>query len=216
MTDVDATAPENLAELVARYPLPGGVPDAIMNKAELAEAFDVSVNAVDQMLRRGLPVEKIGSNGTAYEIKLSHAWAWRQHREDSEAATRAQARTSIAQLELHYAGLQPDALTDGLSVADRQAVAVAMVHHMKASEMRRSLVRVDEMAELIERVLGHVRDAVCALPDRAERELGITEAQAEGLTEICDLILTRAAEMIEDAELAERDETFDLKMAGAA
>lgn len=51
-----------------------------MNKAELAKAFDVSVNTIDKWLARGCPYVEKGTNGKEYEFDLKAVMAWRNRR----------------------------------------------------------------------------------------------------------------------------------------
>ena len=69
---------------VARYPLPDGVTDngTPLNRAQLAAAFGVSVNAVTDWINKGMPALSTGQNGVAYEFRLAHCWAWRQSRDE--------------------------------------------------------------------------------------------------------------------------------------
>ncbi len=53
----------NVAALVARFPLPAGVPDAVLNKRELSDFFGISLPTLDAWIADGLPALVEGTNG---------------------------------------------------------------------------------------------------------------------------------------------------------
>jgi phage terminase Nu1 subunit (DNA packaging protein) len=202
---VDMT-PE-LRAMVARHPLPDGVPDADMSQTEIALALDVSANTVGKWLMLpDFPVAERGGQGRAHVLRLSHVWAWRHDRAAQEEDRRAQNQTAIAALQASMLNLDAPG-EQGLTAKQVKEIAQADLVHSQASVQRRRLVRLEEVIELIEGIMKATRDGVEAMPDRLERELGLTPAQLEKVSAIGDDILNRIADQIEAAELNERGVT---------
>lgn len=55
-----------------------------VNKAELAEAFEVSLPTVDNWVRRKCPILQKGSRGTPWAFDLFAVYAWRHNLESSQ------------------------------------------------------------------------------------------------------------------------------------
>lgn len=53
---------------------------ALINKNELAKAFDVSITTVDKWLTRGCPYVEKGTNGREYKFSLNEVIRWRELR----------------------------------------------------------------------------------------------------------------------------------------
>lgn len=189
---------------VAAHPLPEGVEDAELNKTELAGALSVSTNTVDRWVQQGCPVEEGGANGKAYVFRLSEVWAWYQSSKRAAEERRQAASRAVEQMRLHFLRLGDDQGAAELSLKDRRELAQAELVWMQAAARRRELVPVEEMVDLLERVLGELRDALSALPDRLARELGLDRAQVERAVELCDQALEEARTRIERAELEPR------------
>lgn len=201
---VDVT-PE-LRDMVARHPLPKGVPDADMNQADMAAALQVTVNTLGKWVDDDtFPVAQRGGMGKPYILRLSHCWAWKQERDAQEAVRRAHNQNAIDKLNAHFLGL--DLEDDGatLSAKDRRALADADFAHSRAAHMRRQLVRLDEVVELMEAVFSIVRNGIEGMPDRLERELGLKPEQVDLVDRVGSDILNSVVQKIEDAELEERN-----------
>ncbi|MBL3611465.1 hypothetical protein JMM60_22460, partial [Rhodovulum sulfidophilum] len=56
----------DLADLRRLYPLPEGVEDTAMNRAQIARALDVSDNTISKWIAQGMPVLEEGGNGREY------------------------------------------------------------------------------------------------------------------------------------------------------
>ncbi len=63
-------------DLMAKFPLPDGVPDAVLNREELADALGTSINTISAWIAQGMPVQQVGGNGKADELRLAHCHAW--------------------------------------------------------------------------------------------------------------------------------------------
>lgn len=213
---VDVSA--DLAAVLGQFPLPAGVPDEDMNQAEIAGAFNVSVNTVGKWVSRSvqcqewsraapsfLPVIETGGMGRAYVLRMSHVWAWKQF-EASERAARDR-HISDAQMRMQAAFLNLDLNSSEpvLSPDQRRKIAEADLMVSRAAKERRQLVRLVEVVELMENVMTIVRNGVEGMPDRLERELSLKPEQLDLVRRVSDDILHGIAQQIEDAELRERD-----------
>lgn len=226
MDDVDADqdggvfafdVSQALAKIIVRFPLPDGVPDASMNQAELAASLNVTVNTVGKFVsqsvlseawenERQFPVIQQGGMGRAYVIKLSHAFAWREYRAALETGRAQKNRAAIEAMQAHFYGMDPDRQPgEVLDPKTRRAMAEADILHNKAAMLRRKLVELGEVTELLESVFGIVRDGIEGMPDRLERELGLKPEQVSQVVRIGDDILRGIVEKVEEAELRERD-----------
>ncbi|MEM9782803.1 MAG: terminase small subunit [Pseudomonadota bacterium] len=186
LTDAEAAA-------IAAHPLPDGVPDAIVNLYQLADALDVSGNTITAWRREGMPVEAEGTNGRSYQFRLSLCFAWRQARDGAEQAARAHAEDATQQLRLALIGDQAGAAQRaGLSPKEQRELMALEVEWLNAARRRREVIDADDVAEGVEAVLGAIRDALDALPDRAARELALSPVQADALQRMADDVLRQA------------------------
>lgn len=200
----------DLDAALRRYPLPEGQPDTELNRAMLAEAFGVTGPTIDRYRSEGMPVREDGGNGRAYVFQLSECFAWLQHRNAERRGVTERAEAVARQMRLHMLrATEQDDPTSALSPRERREILQAELVSMQAAEARRALVRVDDMALLLEDLLGTVRQALDALPDRLEREAGVGPEVTGKAVEICDQVLMQMRLMIERAHLEERD--FDVE-----
>lgn len=191
------------AALVARYPLPPGVPDALVNKAQLETALGVSQTTISAWLRQGLPFEEAGTNGRSYQFRLSVAHAWVAGKRADDDAHRVAGDNAAAQLQMALLGGQAAGVHDGkLSLADQRKLIELELQRMMAARQRGDLVWRDDARGWFESAFAAIRDALDALPDRLARELGLEGRDLERVEAACDDVLagaTRAvAVMVED------------------
>lgn len=175
-------------ELVKAYALPPAASDGIVNKGQLAMALGVSETTIAQWLRKGLPAESGGTNGRAYEFRLSVAYAWNKQREASESANRARGDAVAAQLQLALLGgesADPRA-EGGLTTAEQKVLFEVEQKRMVAARERGDLVRMEDVAEAMERMGLVMRDALNALPDRLRLECDLNPRQVEAAVSACD------------------------------
>lgn len=194
-----------IAVLLSEFPLPDGVQDADLNQEELAAALSTTVNTVAKWIRDGMPVAQHGGNGRAYALRLSHCWAWRSARDAEMARRDRHNRAQIDALQASFLGLEVENPTATLSAADRKALAEADIAHSKAAHMRRQLVPLGDVRDLLESVCKTVRDGIENMPDRLERELGLKPEQVRAAIQVGEDILNRIGDQIEEAELSDRD-----------
>ncbi|QDF14249.1 terminase small subunit [Dinoroseobacter phage vB_DshS-R4C] len=184
------------ADLVARWPLPEGQPDAIVNKAQLSVALDVSETTLTTWLRRPddpLPVARPGANGRSYEFRLSVAHAWFLRMRNSEDAAKAHGDRAAAQLQLALLGGDSASPQDGkLSLTDQRRLLELELVRTQAARQRGELIREADVVALFEDYNATIRDSLEAAPDRIARELGLDGAAIELIQSVLDGALASA------------------------
>jgi phage terminase Nu1 subunit (DNA packaging protein) len=173
--------------------LPDGVEDAVLNRQQLADAFSVSVNALDKWVTQGMPVLETGANGRPYRFRLSACWSWRQGQTDARAAADEKAKRAVAQMRLALLG---GSSGDGvesrqLSAKERAELYAAEVQWTRLVRERGELVPLAEVTELLEASFGLVRAAILEMPDRVSREAGLDGPTVEKIVRIGDEILSQ-------------------------
>lgn len=195
-----------LADLIARYPLPAGVLDADMNQTEMAQALKTSMPTINKWISsENMPVVQEGGLGKAYTLRLSHCWAWKQARDESERVRQRHSASQINALQASFLGIDIEDPQASLSAKQRSELAQADILHSKAMQQRRQLVPLDDIVELLESIFTITRDKVEAMPDILERELGLRPEQVVMVQRIGADLLTSLSEKIEEKELSERD-----------
>lgn len=186
---------------VARYPLPDGVTDdgTPLNRAQLAAAFGVSVNAVTDWINKGMPALSTGQNGVAYEFRLAHCWAWRQSRDERVRAAKQRGDQLAAQAALAFRNLDEDQAEDEgtLTADDLRKWSEAEYHRNRVAEQRGDLVRADRMRTLIEDLIVTFGSAMDNLPDFAEMNFGLSAQQVSQLQDYCDELRLEVRRQIE-------------------
>lgn len=185
---------------IERFPLPEGQPDVTLNKAQLAEAMCVSETTIDKWIRKaGFPILEGGSNGVAYQFRLSHVWAWRQEWREGERAKTEEAQRAVQQMRMTLLGLDDDDESREalLSPKERTEELRAESAFLVAARQRRELVPTPQVIELLEGIFGIVRDGLEAHPDRAARLLGLDGQDTEKLVALNDEMLGQLRAMIE-------------------
>lgn len=180
------------------FPLPDGVTDAVLNRAQVAKAFGVSENTIDRWIADGMPVHEQGGPGRSYKLQLSDCWAWKSARDHddllaSEAGDRAVQEMRVA---LTRAGVGDSERV--LSPRHRAELYEAEVNWAQAARARGELAPMTEVEELLEDVFALIRDSVVALPDRLQRECSLNARQVEKAVRACDDALAEA-----EAKIAE-------------
>ena len=187
---------------LADHPLPAGVSDATMNLEELASAMGVSVNTTSKWAKSGMPLLQEGRAGRAYEVRLSHAFAWHNWAKAAEAARKSEANGAAAAMQAALFNL-----ADGpvLTHKDRKEVAQADIEWSRAKRERRQLVPLQEVVDLMGDIMTIVREGIETLPDRLERELGLNPDQVKRAIIAGRDTLDECATRIEEAHLRERE-----------
>ncbi|MBD8894030.1 DUF1441 family protein [Roseibium litorale] len=173
-----------------KYPLPRGVKDAVVNRAQLAEAFNTTEPTIDRMRRDGMPVLEEGSNGRSYQFQLSDCYAWKMARESEKRAAEEQVADSVRQLRMELLGGDHNETAEQLfSPKQRKELYEAEHAYNKLAAMRGDLVPRGEVEGLFNKVFDLVRKAVNGMPDRLSRDAGLTGRQAEQAVAVADDIL---------------------------
>ena len=195
-----------LAAMLERFPLRAGIHDADMNQDEIAAAFNTTVNTVAKWIKQdGMPVAQLGGLGKPYVLRLSHCYAWKMAR-DADLDQRARHnKDAVSRMQAEFLGLDVEDPQAMLSAKDRRALADADIVHSRAMQLRRQLVPLADMVDLLEAVLKIVRDGIEAMPDRLERELSLKPEQVAAVMRVGEDVLQAMAGRIEEEQLAERD-----------
>lgn len=213
MADLDHTVDliavdisDELAVLLRRFPLPPSVQDADMNQEELAAALSTTVNTLGKWIKNdGMPVAQSGGLGRPYIMRLSHCYAWKKAR-DAELDLRSRHnKDQISRLQAEFLGLEVDDPLSLMTPKQRRELADADIAYSRAKQLRRQLVRLEDVVDLIESLFSAMRDGIEAMPDRLERELSLRPEEVAVVQRVGSDVLTAMAERIEEAELNEKD-----------
>jgi len=204
----------DIEKMVAAHPLPEGVPDAVLNKTELADFFAVSVPTIDAWQRAGMPANSDGTNGRAWEFQASHCWAWKQARDAEEVHRSAEAAAAIAAMRLQLIGGKAGDSIRSLSPKERQQLYAVEADYERLRRERNQSIDRDEVRQAFEDLLSLIRDAINAYPDRLERDAGLSGKAVEKATEYGDSLLDqlekRIVEFFAARPLDERRDRPDL------
>lgn len=174
---------------VAAWPLPEGVEDGVLNRSQLARAFNVTENTITKWMGQGMPALSEGQNGVAYEFQLSHCHAWRQSRDEKARAAKARGDQLAVQAALAFRNLDSDQEeAEGSLTADElRKWSEAEYHRNRVAEQRGDLLRADAVRRLMEGLLVSVGNAFDTLPDWAEVNLGLSADQVALMQAQCDM-----------------------------
>lgn len=176
-------------DLLKRFPLPDGVPDAVLNKRELADFFGVSAPTVDAWVSDGLPAISEGTNGRSWEFQASAAWAWKCARDEGERIKSTEAQAAIAAMRLALIGGKSGNSIQSLPPKERQQLYdVEAAYERLKRERNQSLDR-DEVAAVLTDLLRIVRDGVSTLPDTLERVASLDGKAVNKTVDACDELL---------------------------
>ncbi len=171
------------------YPLPSGVQDAVLNRAQLAEAFGTSEPTIDRYRKDGMPVLAEGTNGQAYQFQLSDCYAWRQAREAERQASNEAAEAAVRQMRMELLGGDSGNSEMGLSARERKELYETESAYNRLARERGELIPQGEVIELLDTVLSMVRNSITGLPDRLSRDAALTGRQAEQAVVVTDDLL---------------------------
>ena len=190
---------EDEAALVAKFPMPEGKPDAVVNKKLLASALDVSTTTIDAWDLEGLPCVTKGTNGRSYEYRLSVAYAWYCQRNENETIAKAQSENAAAQLRMELVGgSTQDKARAALPIKEQSELLRNETEWMRAAALRRELVLATDMLQAVEDMLVTIRDGNAVVPDLIVREFGLDPAAAETIQDILDKSVQEASTSIRE------------------
>jgi phage terminase Nu1 subunit (DNA packaging protein) len=188
------------------HPLPVGVECIDMNQNDMAKALNVTANTLGKWLaEKSFPVVHRGGQGKQYVLRLSHCWAWKLQREDNEASLRRQSEATIQKMQASFLGLGAGDPNASLSPKDRRELADADFAFNRAANLRRRLVELEEVRDLLDSVFSILRDGLQSLPDRLERELSLKSEEVGLVVRVSEEMLSEMSEKIDAGELKERD-----------
>lgn len=195
---------ERQADDVARFPLPDGVDDAVLNKTQLARALDASEPTIDRWIADGMPVLQEGSNGRSYQFQLSHCYAWRKARLAERQAVDEKAERAVRQMRMALVGGSVGDSERGLHPKERAAIYEAEQRWTEMARARGELVPYGEVVEVFDKLLSLVRAAVDGMPDRVKRDADLSPAQLHAVVQVGDDIIDDLGRQV-DAWLEETD-----------
>jgi len=206
--------PHEIAALVARFPLPSGVPDAVLNKRELSDFFGISLPTLDAWIADGLPALVEGTNGRQYEFQASAAWAWKCNRDEGDRIKSTEAQAAIAAMRLALIGGKSGNSIQSLPPKERQQLYdVEAAYERLKRERYQSLDR-EEVNQVLNDLLRMVRDGISALPDTLERVATLDGKGVTASMEACDELLDELERVITrffaDRPEVTREERTDL------
>lgn len=196
---------DDMRAMLERHPLPSGVNDADMNQDELAAALGTSVNSIGKWIKEpGFPIAEAGGAGKAYVLRLSHCYAWKLGRDAQEKAHSAHNKESIQKLQAQMLGLDMSDPQAQMTTKERRELSEADFAYSRAAQMRRQLLKLDDVTDLLETIFKIVRDGIEGMPDRLERELNLKPEEVGSVDRVGRDILNTISDKIEAAELTER------------
>jgi phage terminase Nu1 subunit (DNA packaging protein) len=206
--------PHEIAALVARFPLPDGVPDAVLNKRELSDFFGISLPTLDAWIADGLPSRVEGTNGRQYEFQASTAWAWKCARDEGDRIKSTEAQAAIAAMRLALIGGKSGNSIQSLPPKERQQLYdVEAAYERLKRERYQSLDR-EEVNQVLNDLLRMIRDGISALPDTLERVANLDGKGVTASMEACDELLDELERVITrffaDRPIVTREERTDL------
>lgn len=214
--DISKLTESQIEALVARYPLPEGVNDCVMTREELSEAVAVSLPTITEWIGRGMPVKEMGGQGKAYQLVLSHCWAWRQAWKAQEDLRSEQVKRAQAALRLALVGGSAGESEMALDPKTRREILAVQIEQERFQRERNELLRRNDVAEAFDTLFGLVRDTMESAPDRIERRQVIPPKATDMLVEICDELLIELRRRIADfwdgrqvRDLTQKRDLFD-------
>jgi phage terminase Nu1 subunit (DNA packaging protein) len=210
-------AQDEIDEMVRRHPLPANTVDCVLNREELAAALGTSLPTISAWIAAGMPVRQMGGSGMAYELQLSHCYAWRQAQKANEELRSQEARKAIEAMRLALVGGQAGDTLEALDPKTRREIIAAQIEQERFMQHRNLLLRRDDVRDGLEEMLTLVRDVMDAAPDRVERIQGMPPKAVEAFIDVCDSVIdelrTRIARFWlqhpEGAPLPTREDLFD-------
>lgn len=214
---MDELTAREVEELVAQYPLLAGVPDATVNRSELAEFFGVSMLTISNWITAGMPVKSKGGQGQAYELQLSECWAWKCARDRTEQMRSEQARAAIEAQRLALVGGGVGDTIEALDPKTRREIIAAQIEDERFRAARKQLLQRDAVHDLLDELFRLMRDTMEAAPDRVERETGADAVVISALVDVCDGVVEELDRRIrafweinrENSAAVERQSLFD-------
>jgi phage terminase Nu1 subunit (DNA packaging protein) len=189
MSDVIHLESGELLEL-AKYPLPAGTRDETFNIHRMAQAMNTSTVTINKWIDAGMPVKNHGGNGKSYELRFSHCYAWRMWREQREISEAAAKANSASQKAMLFVGEGEENSAEAtMSAKEIREWSEAVLIRDKAALQRGELIKRADVQEAMENLLGTVRRAITNMPDWLEQEFSLSPRQADQAQTYADGLL---------------------------
>nr|WP_223727783.1 terminase small subunit [Ensifer adhaerens] len=168
-----------------------------MTQQELADAMDVSLPTIAAWISKGMPVKQKGGAGSAYELQLSHCFAWRQAQKANEDLRSEKVRQATQALRLALVGGSSGDTMAALDPKTRREIMAAQREHEMFERDRNQLMRRDDVRETFDVVFSLIRDQLNAAPDVIERKHALEPKLVHALIDICDDLVSGVKEAID-------------------
>jgi phage terminase Nu1 subunit (DNA packaging protein) len=185
-------------EIRIRFPLPDGVPDAVLNKGEVADFFGVSAPTVEAWVGDGMPALKRGTNGSPWEFEASAIWAWKCARDHGAQVKSDEARRTIEAMRLALTGGSLGDTIAALPAKEQRELFAVSVERERLMRIRNQTLERDDVRDFLDTVFSLIRDGVSSLPDRLERDAGLSAKGVDTAIESCDDLLDMVGKRIRD------------------
>jgi len=155
-----------------------------VNRQEIAEYFGVMPATIDSWIRKGMPVDKAGSNGRPYVIDPQKADVWRKAHIECIERDRVERDVMIERVRRELGiCIARDESAEELSFEEQRRYYAAELARMQIEERRGELIRADRVRALLERQFVSLRDFLQSLPDYLERSSDLNPETAEDFAE---------------------------------
>lgn len=160
-----------------------------LNKAELAEAFGMSPQAVDGWIRRGCPAVQRGARGTPWIFDVLEVARWRYAASDAAPA------------------VNPDEMTP----QDRKAWFDSEAKRRDLQERDRELVRAADLERAVATAFAGLSQELLSLPDRIERRCGLEPETVELIAQTIQQSMQSMSEQVASLTVPPLDEDADVR-----
>jgi phage terminase Nu1 subunit (DNA packaging protein) len=167
-----------------------------MTREELAESLAVSLPTITEWIGKGMPVKERGGQGKAYELQLSHCWAWRQAWKANEDLRSDQVKRAQAAMRLALVGGSSGDSLESLDPKTRREILAVQIEQERFQRERNELLKRDDVSETLDNLFGMIRDTLESAPDRIERKEALSPKVTSALVDICDELVNEMARRI--------------------
>jgi phage terminase Nu1 subunit (DNA packaging protein) len=165
-----------------------GVRGMLVNRAKLAEVFDVALTTIDTWVKKGCPVHQRGAKGIEWQFNTADVARWREDERAKQAA-----------------GTAPDDM-DKLDL--RKAQADTLRAELELAKARDEVAPVAEFEKATSRMLATIRTNALNIPARAALRL-LGETNETTFKRILREEITLALETSAESDVALEDEDED-------
>ena len=210
-TDRSEEQKQQVADLLASYPVPPGWLDEVLNRTELAKHLDTTEPTVDRWINDGIPVYQTGSNGRSYKFLTSEVRAWMLARKEAAVAAEKRKALAVRQLKMELLGgnASKHAEADYTPKQCREIYELDALYR-EVAIARGELVPRRQIDTLLEGLMDIVRKSINGMPDRLARDAGLTGRQEEEAVTIADDVLQQLHDRLTDFAEKHKNEELEL------